>query len=82
MTEYSRTYLIRVYRDGDVRLSCPGYVEYSQTYGLSDLECREPYHKAVRFACMDVASAIRALDDTIEASEDIWRTRSIDERCL
>lgn len=77
-----REYTIRVYRDGDVHLSCPEHVEYSQTHGLSDLECREPYHKEVRLACMDVASAMRALDETIEASEDIWRTRSIDERCL
>ena len=65
----SRTYLIRVCRDGGVHLSCPDHIEYSQMHGLSDLECREPYHKAVRLACMDVASAMRALDETIEASE-------------
>ena len=48
---------------------CPNHVEYYQVNGISRIECREPYHKAVRLACMDVASAMRALDETIEASE-------------
>ena len=65
----SRDYTIRMCHDGDMYLMCPNHVEYYQVNGISRIECREPYHKAVRLACMDVASAMRALDETIEASE-------------
>lgn len=67
-------YNIRVWHDGDVNVSSWQRLDYAQIHGMSGLQCNAEEgtdrHKAVKRACMDVANAMRALNDVLMALED------------
>lgn len=75
-------YSIRVWPDGDVSLlswssrasSVVPQLNYTQVDGMSYLRCSANKgtegRKAVKSACMDVANAIRALNDALMALEE------------
>lgn len=67
-------YNIRVWHDGDVNISSWSRLSYAQLNGMSSLQCNADDGaegcKAVKSACMDVANAMRALNDALMALED------------
>lgn len=70
---YFRDYDIRVWRDGDVNINSRDHLGYATMGGTSGIQCNcdaeNPLHRQLRERCMDVANAMRALDDTIAAIE-------------
>ena len=68
-----RDYDVRVWADGDVNINCHDYLGFAQYGGSSGIQTNcEPgsrMDKAIRLACIDVASAMRALDEMIEAAD-------------
>lgn len=74
-------YAIRVWDDGDVsifswssRASVAPQLSYAQFNGMSSLQCKAEEGtdgcKAVKSACVDVANAMRALNDALMALEE------------
>lgn len=67
-------YIIRVWPDGDVGISSWPKLIYAQINGMSSLQCNAKdgteEHKAVKSACVDVANAMRELNDVLMALED------------
>lgn len=68
-----RDYDIRTWSDGDVTINCPSVLGYGQISGLSGLQCNcdesDPMRSVLRDKCMDVANAMRALDETVAEIE-------------
>lgn len=64
-------YDIRVWDDGEVSINSRDLLGFAQIGGASGLQCNADedshMHKAVKLACMDAASAMRALDETLKA---------------
>ncbi|MBR3318728.1 MAG: hypothetical protein IKG21_13000 [Atopobiaceae bacterium] len=75
MSELAFTdYAVRVWCDGDVNISSWSRLSYAQLNGMSSLQCNAKEGtdgcNAVKSACMDVANAMRALNDVLMALED------------
>ena len=67
-----RDYDVRVWADGDVNVNCRDHLGYMQMGGVSGTQSNcDGGHlgRALDGACADVANAMRALDEVIEAIE-------------
>lgn len=72
---YFRDYDIRVWSGGFVYISSYEYLGYATSRdGGMGIHCNcdsdNPLYRQLRECCMDVANAMRALDDTIAAIEE------------